>query len=557
MNKIELSAQEGLAAETAEAGARVGSDATTTITNPILRGFNPDPSICRVGDDYYIATSTFEWYPGVQIHHSTDLKHWTLVARPLNRPQLLDMLGNPDSCGIWAPCLTYDDGLFYLLYTNVRRFDGFYKDTPNYLTTCEQVDGDWSDPVYLNSSGFDPSLFHAGDGRKYVSNMVWDHRSEEQSFGGIILQEYSVAEQKLVGPREMIYRGSDLGRTEGPHIYFRNGYYYLMTAEGGTSYEHAVTMARATDIWGPYETDPIKHIVTSKDTPSSGLQKAGHGDMVETPSGEVFVTHLVGRPLENTQRCPLGRETAIQKMKWTDDGWLRMDNDGNVPQEVILAGLPESGPSALTSRHYSFDGDALDIDFQWLRTPWPEEFMSLSDQPGKLRLYGMESIGSWFKQALVARRQQSFHCMATTRLSFSCDTFQAAAGLVAYYNTQKFHYLHITHDEEVGMCLNIMSCKADREWKLDYPIESIPLNSADCEAGIYLRCIIHGAKLSFAFSVDGSNWTIVKDDLDASLLSDDCGTGANFTGNFLGMACQDTSGLRTPADFEYFDYQEL
>ena len=162
----------------------------SVITNPILPGFNPDPSIVRVGEDFYIATSTFEWYPGVQIHHSKDLKNWRLLTRPLNRKSLLDMRGEPDSCGIWAPCLTHHDGLFHLIYTDVKRFDGDYKDSHNYLTTCATIDGEWSDPVYLNSSGFDPSLFHDDDGKKWLVNMVWDHRHNQHRFAGIALQEY-------------------------------------------------------------------------------------------------------------------------------------------------------------------------------------------------------------------------------------------------------------------------------------------------------------------------------------------------------------------------------
>lgn len=139
---------------------------------PILPGFHPDPSIVRVGNDYYIAVSTFEWYLGVQIYHSLDLVNWALVSRPLNRAALLDMTGCPDSCGIWTPCLSYADGLFYLIYTNVKRFDGNFKDWPNDLTTCATIDGEWSDPVYLNSSGFDQSLFHDDDGSKWLANMV-------------------------------------------------------------------------------------------------------------------------------------------------------------------------------------------------------------------------------------------------------------------------------------------------------------------------------------------------------------------------------------------------
>jgi Glycosyl hydrolases family 43 len=217
-----------------------GSASPATITNPILRGFNPDPSIVRVGEDYYIATSTFEWFPGVQIHHSRDLIHWRLLTRPLRRANQLNMLGDPDSCGIWAPCLTHADGLFWLIYTDVKRYGrttvggasgASLRDFHNYLVTSPRVDGDWSDPISLNSSGFDPSLFHDDDGRKYLLNMLWDHRPGNNRFAGIVLQEYSVQETKLIGQRQTIFTGTPLGFTEAPHLYKRNGWYYLLTAE--------------------------------------------------------------------------------------------------------------------------------------------------------------------------------------------------------------------------------------------------------------------------------------------------------------------------------------
>ena len=194
--------------------------------NPILRGFNPDPAICRADGEYFIATSTFEWFPGVQIHRSHDLREWTLVNRPLAEARLLDMTGVPDSCGVWAPCLTFADGMFWLCYTNVRRFDGDFKDTPNFLTTAVSIKGPWSDPIYLNASGFDPSLFHDDDGRKWLVNMIWDHRPGRSHFGGIVLQEYSVNQRSLIGERRMIFAGTPLGCTEGPHLLKHDGYYF-------------------------------------------------------------------------------------------------------------------------------------------------------------------------------------------------------------------------------------------------------------------------------------------------------------------------------------------
>ena len=148
-----------------------------------------------MGDDFYIAVSTFEWFPGVVIYHSTDMVNWRQVARPLNRVELLDMKGNPDSGGVWAPQLSYADGKFYLIFSDVKVTGGIYKDVTNYLTTCETIDGEWSDPVFMNQSGFDPSLFHDEDGRKWFVNMVWDHRNGKHNFGGIVLQEYNPDEK--------------------------------------------------------------------------------------------------------------------------------------------------------------------------------------------------------------------------------------------------------------------------------------------------------------------------------------------------------------------------
>src|SRR5580765_523395 len=320
------------------------------ITNPILRGFNPDPSIVRVGDDYYIATSTFEWYPGVQIHHSRDLVHWRLLTRPLRRANQLDMRGDPDSCGIWAPCLTHADGLYYLIYTDVKRYgrasvggiaNASLRDFHNYLVTAERIDGDWSDPIHLNSSGFDPSLFHDEDGRKYLLNMLWDHRPGHNRFAGIVLQEYSVEERKLIGKRVKIFEGTPLGFTEGPHIYKREGYYYLLTAEGGTNWNHAVTLARSRNLTGPYEIHPETHIMSARNRPDAPLKRAGHGDLVEVPGGDTYLVYLVGRPLPNRGRCVLGRETAIQKMAWGEDGWLRTEDGEGIPAlETPAPGLP-------------------------------------------------------------------------------------------------------------------------------------------------------------------------------------------------------------------------
>lgn len=534
-----------------------------TIHNPILAGFNPDPSIVRVGDDYYIATSTFEWFPGVQIHHSRDLVHWRLLTRPLSRASQLNMLGDPDSCGIWAPCLTYDNGLFYLVYTDVKRYGrttvggasgASLRDFHNYVVTSPQIDGEWSDPVSLNSSGFDPSLFHDDDGRKYLLNMLWDHRPGRNRFAGIVLQEYSVAERRLIGSRQVIFEGTSIGFTEAPHVYKRDGFYYLLTAEGGTGWGHAVTMARSRSLKGPYELHPDTYILTARHRPDVALQRAGHADLVDTQSGDTFIVYLCGRPIPNRGRCSLGRETGIQPMTWGSDGWLRTTDGQGLPTlEAAAPDLPAQAFSAVPARE-DFDGSQLPIDFQWLRSPWPDELFSLSARPGHLRLYGRETMGSLFRQSLVARRQQSHCYSASTVIDFEPEHFQQMAGLVCYYNGTKYHYLHVSHDEVAGRHVRVMSALPDHVQADAFtPAIAIPVGTP-----VHLRVEVDFERLHFGYRVEGQDWTWLPQAFDASILSDEATAPGlpNFTGAFVGMACQDLAGTGRPADFDYFEYRE-
>ena len=527
-----------------------------TISNPILKGFNPDPSIVRVGDDYYIATSSFEWYPGVQIHHSKDLINWRLVSRPLSRKAQLDMRGAPDSCGVWAPCLSYSDGQFWLIYTDVKRFDGNFKDAHNYLTTCPTIDGEWSDPIYMNSSGFDPSLFHDEDGKKWFLNMVWDHRKNANFFGGILLQEYSVEKQALVGPVKNIFKGSGLGLTEAPHLYRRNGYYYLVTAEGGTEYEHVMIMARSKNIDGPYEVDPIGPFITTKHDPESPIQRSGHGDWVETQNGEFYAVHLCTRPYSPTSRySPMGRETSIQKVEWNDDGWLRLSHGGVCPSvEVPAPDFPEQ-PWPEADARDDFEEPTLPSKYQWLRTPEPERLFSLNARKGHLRVYGRESLGSLYESALVACRPTDFSFDATCKVDFNPQHFQQLAGLTCYYNSHKFYYLYISRNDNGVKYLDIMSCQGNDDLMLTYPLDATVELPENVE--IHLQARVRETELTFAWSIDGEDWQPVPAKLDYRVISDEAGNGAgeNFTGSFVGMCCQDISGTVLHADFDYFEYK--
>jgi xylan 1,4-beta-xylosidase len=525
------------------------------LENPILPGFHPDPSILRVGRDYYIATSTFEWFPGVRIHHSRDLVDWEHRTYALTRTSQLDLRGNPRSGGVWAPCLTFDGGLFWLVYTDVKNWGRGFLDARNYVVTAPSIDGPWSEPSLLNASGFDPSLFHDGSGRKWLVNMLWDHRhTGRDSFGGIVLQELDPVRKVLVGAPRRIFAGSHLGITEGPHLYRRGDYYYLMVAEGGTGWDHCVTVARARSIDGPYEVDPDAPLLTSRMAPELLLQKAGHGSLVETPDGSWFLAHLCARPVGPRRRCILGRETALQAVEWTGDGWPRLRSGGRAPDVRVPVPAAEAFPVVrnVTPARDDFDGFELSGHFQTLRCPPDPSWLSLRDRPGFLRLRGRDSLQSWHEQSLVARRVQSLHCRAETCVEFRPASFQQMAGLVFFYDDENHYYLHVTHDEEVGQCLRLL--KSEQGACSSVLARPIPLGHAP---RVWLRGELTGDLLQLSFSIDGSSYRAIGSNLDATILSDEtAGKGLGFTGAFVGVCAQDLAMRRCTADFDFFEYCE-
>ena len=538
------------------------------IQNPILPGFHPDPSIVRVGDDYYLANSTFEWFPGVPIHHSRDLVNWRLIGHALTRPSQLDLRGITDSGGVWAPSLSHHDGQFWLIYTNLRT-SGMgrpFKDVKIFLTTAPDILEPWSEPVELNAVGFDPSLFHDDDGRKWLVNMLWDFRKGRNRFAGIVVQEYDHATRRLIGPMTKILEKQEL--TEGPNLYRHDGWYYLMLAEGGTGWNHGISMARARNILGPYELDPQTSVLTSRDDASLTLQKAGHGELVQTQSGEWYLAHLAGRPLKTNagndpsspdktasaaaragHRCVLGRETCLQRVEWRA-GWLRLAHGGHHPHNSIPA------PDNLAARPWptlperdGFDSEKLGLPWSSLRVPVDESWLSLKERPGRLRLRGRDSLFSLFEQSLIARRLQDFHVTVETCLEFSPAHFMQGAGLICYYETRQFYYLRVTHDEARGKILGIVLCDAGNYDELggDVAVNDWPQ--------VFLRAEINRERLQFSASPDGNAWRDIGPVLDMSKLSDDYGGTLRFTGAMVGLCAQDVGGNRAVADFDYFIYR--
>ncbi len=552
----------------------------TTIQNPILRGFHPDPSIIRVGEDYYIATSTFEWWPGVRLHHSRDLKNWEQIEYPLSRLSQLDLRGVGASQGIWAPCLTYDQGTFYLVYTVVRSFYCNMYDTENYLVTSDNIHGPWSESVALNNFGFDPSLFHDEDGRKYMVSMVTDHRVPKKYAGRLVLQEYDPEKKAMTGPVKDIYRGEKIF-LEGPHIYKRQGWYYLFAADTGTGEGHGQSVLRSRDIWGPYEMfkenqgeqreeNEAFSILTSRHHEDILLQKSGHGDLVETPGGEWYMVHLCGRALAdrnpadagrfpNSRRYMMGRETAIQKILWREDGWPMLEAGGTTPQnevpvpkevseQVLCRKEASCGKTAASFLvRDEFEGKALSLDYQSLRIPMDEHYLSLSARPGWLRMYGRSGLSSRFSQTLIARRMREYCMEASACVEFEPEVFKQMAGLIFLYDCDNYLYLHISRDEDVGKCITLL--KAENK-KYEYLTDYIPVREKEA---LYLKMETRNAMTRFYYGYSEKDWQEIGPLINASFLSDEACDEGWFTGAMIGICCQDMTGFGRYADFDWFE----
>lgn len=516
----------------------------TNIKNPVLPGFNPDPSFVRAGDDYYIATSTFEWFPGVCIHHSRDLMNWEISSYVLTDETDFDITGIDTSCGIWAPNLTYDNGVFYLMYTIVYTDRHRFKDTHNFLVMAEDIHGPWSKPIPLNRAGFDPSLFHDPNGTKWLVNMLFDYRLDQKRFGGVGIQEYDPISKKLVGKAYNIFRGSEAGTTEGPNIFYHQGYYYLMTAEGGTGFDHCVTLCRSTDIRGPYETCPHNPILTATGKGEVLLKRAGHGQVVQGKDGNWFMAHLCSRTIDDCSI--LGRETGIQNMTLTEDGWFRISpNDTASPEETFrveadVEQLPEK------SGYVDFSKGTVPLDYMTLRQS--RETCGIRIVDGKLNITGGNSLASKYHQGFLARRQQHFSYDFTTRMTFHPEHPNHMAGIACYYNYDNYYYLFVTCGEDGHRCIEVLSSENKKLVESD----RIELNS---DSDIFLKAEVRGKTLQFYCRMSEGQFEPVGAVLDMRAISDERIEGNGFTGAMVGVCCQDLWGNGMSAEFSWMNYE--
>lgn len=489
--------------------------------NPILSGFHPDPSICRVGGDFYMVNSTFEYFPGIPVYHSTDLLHWTHIGHCLTRPSQLTLAaGAPNCLGIYAPAIRFSNGLFYCVVTNVGGEHG-----GNFFVTAADPAGPWSEPVRLPFGGIDPSLFFDDDGSVYYVG------TDEHIF----LCKIDVRTGEALGAPEAVWNGTGGNNPEGPHIYKRDGFYYLLLAEGGTELCHMVTVARSRQISGPYSPCPHNPILTNRST-GLPIKAVGHADLVEDAAGGWWAVCLGIRPVSYPFRHILGRETMLSPVRW-EDGWPVI-GDGHIHEETEIPA--PAGPAAPDTGRYipgsdlfdGFRGPALHPSWYYI---YKEGLAELTEQ-GLLLRGNAHGISDDAPKAILCRRQEHICFTAETVLALE-ETEGAEAGLAVYLNPR--HHYEAALIRENGETRLVLR---RRIGSLQGVEASLPCPSA----GAVLRLEGSPEAYRFSASVDGGAFVPLGEG-ETQYLSTEA--GGCFTGNMIALYA-----AGAPARFRSFSY---
>jgi xylan 1,4-beta-xylosidase len=494
--------------------------------NPVLPGCYPDPSVCRVGRDFYLVNSSFEYFPGVPLFHSRDLVHWRKLGHCLTRASQLPLSGANASGGVWAPTLRHHDGVFYMTTTNMSLHG-------NFIVTATNPEGPWSDPILVAQPGIDPSLFFDDDGSVLYTT----------SHEGALQSRIDIKSGKLLSEPKVIWAGTGGQYPEGPHLYRREGWYYLLLSEGGTEYGHMITMARSKSPWGPFEPCPRNPIFTHRSY-KSPIQGLGHADLVDTPSGEWFAVALGFRPNGYPPCYHLGRETFLSPVTWVDDGFPSFGKDGRLELEEETP-LELEPPPASVERE-DFTSAELGLDWNYLRNPDPELY-SLSERPGFLRLRGSaDGLDDAASPAWLGRRQCHFVVHAATRLEFRPETEGEEAGLVLRMNERHHYEIFVTRRSggtSVVLRRRIGSLRAE------VACQRLPAS----EHGWVLAVDAERDKYVFRYGESEHELRTLGEG-ETRYLSTEVAGG--FTGVYFALYATG-SGARCggPADFDWFDYR--
>ncbi|EOR85054.1 glycoside hydrolase family 43 protein [Latilactobacillus sakei] len=507
-----------------------------TFSNPVLQGFNPDPCILRVEDTYYIFVSTFEWLPGIRVYTSKNLFDWKYKTSILDTKNQINLQGNPKACSIWAPSAIFKDGIFYVVFTNVKSTRVPYKDVDNYIITAKDIEGPWSEPVYINSSGFDPSLFIDSDGQAYFLNEIWDYRLETHNKSdGIVMQKIDLNTFILEGEPKVIFKGTEARKTEAPQMYYHNDYYYLLTAEGGTELGHQETVVRSKHIWGPYMLAPNTPLISAKDKSDSYLQCAGHASLVESAEGNWFIAYLCTRPTNKEGFSILGRETAVEQIEWTDDGWPKLANGTNYPSQNRL--------TLDKTNQLSFRDSFTEIDLNhkyWNTLRILPNNSWLSQESSGIRIRGGQSPQSVFDQHLIGTRQTAFNCNVEFDMQYKFRSYLQLAGVTLYLDIENYLLFMVTVDN--GKPVIVVQQSVKGEFK---QLKILPIIN-DC-GNYHFRLEIRNKKVTVWL-----NKQQVIAHLDIDFLA------GGYTGNFIGLDVIDMERRNlTSAVFSDFEYTAI
>ncbi len=504
--------------------------------NPILAGFYPDPAICRVGEDYYLINSTFSYFPGIPIFHSRDLVNWTQIGNVIDRPSQLDFTGKRTTRSLFAPTIKHHDGVFYVVCTHV---DG----GGNFLVTATDPAGPWSDPQWLDFDGIDPSLFFDDDGRAWMVNNgnPPDNSPLYQGHRAIWIQEFDVATRKLVGPRSIIVNGGvDLSAQpvwiEGPHLFKKDGWYYLCCAEGGTSVNHSQVILRSEAPTGPFVPWADNPILTQRDLDGNAPQAVtatGHANLVDGPDGRWWSVFLACRPFQDGYQAT-GRETFLLPVEWTADGWPRILPHGErVPYTVASPTGASVGaaPVPLTGNFTwrdEFDSGADRLAPLWLMLRTPKApWWSLATKPGTLSLVPQEaSLDGLANPAFLARRVQHAKFDATVELTVPVAG-DVSAGL-ALYQSETQHYFYGVRRSAEGPTLFLELANGAAPKSV---VETVLAETATLELRIEADELV-GA---FRYRVGGGEWKTLEERADLKpITTNAAGGGIHFTGAVVG-----------------------
>lgn len=501
-----------------------------TFKNPVITGMNPDPSICRVDNDFYLVTSTFEYFPGIPIYHSRDLVHWKMIGYVLSRASNNPLTGAHSSGGQYAPTIRYCNGSFYVTCTN---YGGRGSQGAFYVTATNPA-GPWSDPHWVNNWGVDPSLLFANDSAYYV------HPNGNAEF---LLSTVNLETGKFNTEPKVIAHGLGGSSPEGPHLYKINDYYYLMSAEGGTGYEHREVIQRSKSPWGPYEASPLNPVISHMNFPASSFQAIGHADILQLQDSSWWLVCLGFRPKGGNYHH-LGRETFLAPLTWDSEGWPKGGANGFISEEFPVPHLPEYTWEKEAVRD-NFDSTALRLPWNFVRNPHDAD-LSLTERPGYLRLKGSKlSFREKDSPAFIARRQTDFNMTASAKISFNPAATNEEAGLVVRGDDANHYDLLITMHSGKRM---VMFRKFLKDSVVSVEYKKIP------KGDIVLKVNATDLEYSFWVQKEGKNAELIGTATTKDISTEMTG---GFIGTFIGMYASGNGSANThPADFDWFDYED-